>query len=856
MLDLRSRRRSERLECARFPEQALSSGGDEGLSPAAETSVLRCAATALVVCCGCYLGAKAGSSVQMPEIGTAVLFPPYAVLTAALLLSSTRTWWVYVLAAAAGGFAANQPSEGVVSFVLLAEVANAARALVAATGVVLLCGRRSPFHTLRDMLAFLLSAAALGPLVGAYVGALDVVIHVAQADFWLTWNAWLLSNTLTGLTLLPMILIAVTSANGWIRRIGWPRVVEAGLLALGLLAVGTGILTGAHPTRSPSSLYGLLPFLLWAAMRFGPGGAISAVSAVTALTIGGAMSGRGPFAAQSPAENLLQLQFFLIAVSTPILLLASLVKQQARTEVALRESKAQYQSVVEDQTELICRLLPDGTYTFVNGAYCRYFGHSPEELLGRKFFMFIPPDGRQACIDFLASITPEHPLGMREHQVIAPGGEIRWQQWTDRGLFDSDGRLLEFQAVGRDITERKRAEEEHRLLEAQRRVEEALREADRHKDEFLAMLAHELRNPLAPVGMALEVMRRRPAADDQTAWAQSVIARQVGQMTRLVDDLLDVSRITRGKVRLELERLDLASLAAQAVETSRPLVDARGHALQVTLPQEALHVRGDCVRLRQIVANLLNNAAKYTEPGGRLELAVAREGNLAVLRVRDNGIGIAPAMLSRVFDLFTQAGSTRDGAQGGLGIGLTLVKRLVELQGGTVEARSAGLGLGSEFTVRLPALAPTSVQRPARPRRAAAEDDVPLRILVVDDNVDAADSLARLMELLGHAVRTAYDGPSALRAAASFEPEAALLDLGLPGMDGVALARCLREQHVDPPLLLVAMTGFGQSQDRRRTAEAGFDLHLVKPIELDALRSALAKHASSICTVRRAAKEC
>ncbi len=832
------------------PSSARASNHTEGGSP-----VLRTAGIALLVCLGCGLGAKAGLLVRIPEVGTAVLFPPYAVLTAALLLTPAREWWLYVLAAAVGDYWPHQQGEGSASFVLLAEVANAARALTAATGVRLLCARRSSFHTLRDMLVFLSFAALLGPLVGAFIGAVDVMIHDQAADFWLAWQAWLLSNTLTGVTLLPMILIAVRNANGWIGRAGPPRMLEAVLLSLGLLAAGFGILTGPKGSMPPSGLFGPLPFLLWAAVRFGPSGTITALSAITALTIGGAMSGRGPFVAQSPAESLLQLQLFLIAVSVPILLLAAVVQQNARTAAALRESQAHYRSVVEDQTELICRFLPDGTYTFVNGAYCRYFGRTAEELIGRKFFMFIPPEGHQECIDFLESITPEQPLALREHQVLAPGGEVRWQQWSDRGLFDPAGRILEYQAVGRDITERKRAEEEHRLLEAQKRVEEALREADRHKDEFLAMLAHELRNPLAPIGMALEIMRRGPPADEQTAWAQAVIARQLGQMTRLVDDLLDVSRITRGKIKLEMESVDLASVAAQAVETSRPLLQARRHALEVSVPQAPLPVRGDSVRLSQVVANLLNNAAKYTEPGGRLELSVAREGESVVLAVRDNGIGIAPAMLSRVFDLFTQAESTRDGAQGGLGIGLTLVKRLVELHGGEVEARSEGAGKGSEFVVRLPALAPTTWHHPVRSRRAIALDSAPLRVLVVDDNVDAADSLARVLGLWGHSVHTANDGLEALDQAAAFTPDAVLLDLGLPRMDGLGVARRLREKRVDQQLLLVAMTGFGQNQDRRQTAEAGFDHHFTKPIDIEALRSLLTLHGNAIGGLRRACED-
>ena len=807
--------------------------------------VFRTVFIALLVFLGCFLGAVAGSLVRIPEIGTAVLFPPYAVLTAALLLTPARTWWLYVLAAMAGNYWPHHQGEGSVSFVLLAEVANTLRALVAATGVRLWSRHQLPFHTLRDMVVFLLFAGVLGPLVGAFVGAADVTIHNRLADFWLAWQAWLLSNTLTGLTLLPLILIVATQAGSWFTRTGTARRIEAALLLLGVLAVGYGLSSSSSIGSHPSSLYLLLPFLLWAAVRFGPGGTITALSAITALTIAGAMSGRGPFVAQSPAENLLELQVFVIAVSAPFLLLASLVHEHAETAAALRRSQAQFRSVVEDQTELICRFLPDGTYTFVNGAYCRYFGRTARELIGRQFLMFIPPGDPQASLEFLNQITPEHPQATREHQVLAPGGEVRWQQWTNRGLFDADGRLLEYQAVGRDITERKRAEEEHRLLEAQTRVEEALREADRRKDEFLAMLAHELRNPLAPIGMALEIMRREPPDSEQTAWARDVIGRQMGQMTRLVDDLMDVSRITRGKVRLVMGTVDLSEVVAQAVETSRPLIQARGQALRVSVPPTPLEVRGDRVRLSQVVANLLNNAAKYTNPGGHLELSVAPDGQRAILTVRDDGIGISPEMLPRVFDLFTQAEGARDGMQGGLGIGLTLVKRLVELHDGEVEARSDGLGRGSEFIVRLP-VAPPSAGGPVTRWRVPHLHAAPLRILVVDDNIDAAESVARLLGLWGHAVLTVNDGLTAVDWATTFAPHAVLLDLGLPGLHGVEVARRLREKNVDQPLLIVAMTGFGQDQDRHRTAAAGFDYHFTKPVDIDVLQSLLAVHGQVI----------
>jgi signal transduction histidine kinase/CheY-like chemotaxis protein len=373
------------------------------------------------------------------------------------------------------------------------------------------------------------------------------------------------------------------------------------------------------------------------------------------------------------------------------------------------------------------------------------------------------------------------------------------------------------------------------------RLYEELREGDRRKDEFLATLAHELRNPLAPIRNALRILRLAQRDGDAAEQARAMIERQVGQMVRLVDDLLDVSRISRGKLTLRRERVDLASVVEAALETSRPAIVAGGHALRVELPDEPLWLDGDATRLAQIFLNLLNNAARYTTAPGHIELRVARDGDAAVVSVRDTGIGIPAEMLPRVFDMFMQANdrsAERDG--GGLGIGLTLVKQLVELHHGTVEARSDGAGKGSEFVVRLP-LAPPAADVPA-----PAPDAVPRpaenrgqRVLVVDDNRDAVESLAMLLEMMGHEVRTASDGVEALEVATEFVPDVVLLDLGLPRLSGYEVAQRLRLLDGCARTRLVALTGWGQEEDRRRSREAGFDHHLVKPVDPDALDALL-----------------
>jgi signal transduction histidine kinase/DNA-binding response OmpR family regulator len=369
-----------------------------------------------------------------------------------------------------------------------------------------------------------------------------------------------------------------------------------------------------------------------------------------------------------------------------------------------------------------------------------------------------------------------------------------------------------------------------------------IQEGDRLKNEFLSMLAHELRNPLAPIRNAVQILKHSKAREEEFEWARDIIDRQLLQLVRLVDDLLDVSRITRGKIILQLEPLDAAAVVARAVETSRPFLDARGQFLTVEMPQETVHIRGDETRLAQVLSNLLNNAAKFTPEGGKISITLERAGDEAIFHVRDTGIGIPAEMLSTIFDLFTQVDRSLDRSQGGLGIGLTLVRRLVEMHGGSVEAHSAGLNQGSEFVVRLPVLieeqTPSVTGNGSVPPRLIGPSQ---RVLIVDDNVDSAESLAVLLRQNGHEVRTTHDGPSALDLTTSYQPEVVLLDIGLPGMDGYEVARRLKQQPGMQTVSLAAVTGYGQEEDRRRAREAGFDYHLVKPVDLAALQEVFTK---------------
>jgi signal transduction histidine kinase len=363
-----------------------------------------------------------------------------------------------------------------------------------------------------------------------------------------------------------------------------------------------------------------------------------------------------------------------------------------------------------------------------------------------------------------------------------------------------------------------------------KRIEQELKQADRHKDEFLAMLAHELRNPLAPIGNAVQIMRRHPLPDPKQAWVVEIVERQLGYLTRLVDDLLDVSRITRGKINLAREPVDLAVVVARAVETAQSLIAEKNHELTVDVPSSPLTVTGDMTRLTQVLSNVLSNAAKYTDVGGRIAIGAQLLEDAVAICVRDNGVGIPPHMLGSVFDLFTQVEQGTDRTQGGLGIGLALVRRLVEMHGGTVIARSEGAGHGSEFVIRLP-LAHVEPQAAASTQVPEVETP-PMSIVLADDNKDALESLALLLRIQGHEVHTALDGAAALTLAATHRPQLMLLDLGMPEMDGLEVARQIRAAAWGASTILVALTGWGQDEDRRRSHAAGFDTHMVKPLDM------------------------
>jgi PAS domain S-box-containing protein len=519
------------------------------------------------------------------------------------------------------------------------------------------------------------------------------------------------------------------------------------------------------------------------------------------------------------------------------LLVTDLSQQQQYEELlvskaALLDSEIRYRRLFETAKDGVLILDTEtGRITDANPFMSELLGYPHKHFLNKELWeigLFSDKSANEAAVTDLKQngyIRYEHlPLetnrGLRvEVEVVANAYQ------------EGDHKVI--QCNIRDITERSRLE---KLMQQQAIV---VADLHRRKDEFLAMLSHELRNPLAPITNAVQLLRVKKNQDKRQDKACTIIERQVGQLTRLIDDLLEVSRITTGKIHLQQERIGVNDIVASALETTRPLMDQRRHELTVSLSPQPIWLYADAARLEQVVVNLLTNAAKYTADGGHIWIAFQLEGPEAVLRVRDTGVGIAPELLPHIFDLFTQAQRSLDRSQGGLGIGLCLVERLVEMHGGKVEVQSA-LGQGSEFVVRLPVMvAPTIL--PPLPSRESAEPVGPsLRVLVVDDNVDAAQSLGLLLEDSGHAVQTTHDGPTALKVASIYRPHVVLLDIGLPGIDGFEVARQMRQQPDLRNVVLVAMTGYGQIKDKQRSMEAGFNHHLVKPASFEKVLQILA----------------
>ncbi|MGZ3336454.1 MAG: hybrid sensor histidine kinase/response regulator, partial [Isosphaeraceae bacterium] len=506
------------------------------------------------------------------------------------------------------------------------------------------------------------------------------------------------------------------------------------------------------------------------------------------------------------------------------------VTERRVAEEKLRRREWELQTLADNSPDILTRFDPNLRHVFVNAAVLKVTGRQREEYLGKtNRELGMPADLCQLWEDALRSVFG---TGLQRSIEFAFPTAAGIRHYSARLVpeFGPEGTVEYVISVTHDVTDHKR-------------YEEALRDQDRRKDEFLATLAHELRNPLAPIRNGLQILRLAPDGEDALE-IREMMERQLAHMVRLIDDLLDVSRISRGKFELKRELVQVQDVLDHAIETSQPLIEAGRHELIIQPPDEPVWLDGDLTRLAQVVSNLLNNSAKYTPNGGRITLSAGFEGDNAIIRVTDNGSGLSAEMLTQVFEMFTQVDRTLDRAQGGLGIGLSLVRRLVEMHGGTIAADSPGLGLGSVFTVRLPVALPPMTRSisgtpPERPERSSTSST--LRVLMVDDSDDGATSLALLLQVWGHTTRISHDGPQAIEAAREFRPDLVFLDIGLPVMDGYEVCRRLRDNPDLSRTIFVALTGRGGEEDKKRAQDVGFAFHLVKPVNPDQIEDVLKK---------------
>jgi signal transduction histidine kinase/integral membrane sensor domain MASE1/CheY-like chemotaxis protein len=815
------------------------------------------------------------ASASSPQV--TLVWPATGLALAAVVLFGLRVWPAIAL----GAFAANVTTQEPPLVAAGVALGNTLEA-VAAGWLLERAGFRPRLGRLEDALALVVCGALVSTLLSATVGTASLCaggLHPWET-FDELWSTWWLGDMGGDLVVAPLLLC--WAGRPW-RRWGGREFAELGALGLAACAVGWvsfGPPLGMLPSESPLG-YLAFPVVILSALRHGPPAATLAVVTIAGFALGGTLLGTGPFARPSSMESLALLQIYTSVLALTGLALGAVTFERRRFDreraavhatTSLLAGPTPLAEVGGEVIRAVCEKLdwdvgalwgvePKEHVLRCLGVWCRPGTAAPEFLAitrAQRFASGVGLPGRVWAASAPAWIPdvqqdPNFPRASAARSAglhagfgfpVRIGARVEGViEFFSRDVEEPDASLLQVAGtLGAQLgqfLERTRAEAalEGSRRELAERVEQ-LADADRRKDEFLAMLAHELRNPLAPIAAAAEILGDVASADPAVPRARAILDRQVKHMVKLIDDLLDVSRISRRKVELVLAEVSLASVVEHALEVSRGWIEARRHALEVALPEEPILLHADLTRLAQALSNLLNNAAKFTPPGGRIRLEAALEGDRLAVRVRDDGIGIDRRLLPHVFDLFFQSATTPDRAHGGLGIGLTLVRTLVEMHGGEVSAHSDGPGCGSEFVLRLPAR--RGAHRDAAPEPKPAELARRLRILLVEDNEDSADALDQLLRRKGHETHVARDGNEGVARARALRPDVVLLDIGLPGLDGFEVAAQLRKQADEDGTLLVALTGYGQEADRRRAREAGFDHHLVKPVAFDDLARILA----------------
>jgi PAS domain S-box-containing protein len=868
--------------------------------PAISLSRVRLAGIFLAIFAAYFVTAKFGLSLAVVTRQVTAVWPPTGIALAAILIFGPRVWPAILLAA----FLVNAVSFEPLGTALGIGVGNTLEAL---TGVYLLhrfTRFGDAFARPRDAFSFIALAALLATVVAALIGTTSLCLGgvVPWHKFGRVAGVWWVGDALGALVIAPLIL-------SWrapqFPRDAW-RLAEAACMMAGLIVVG--VLLFARPDHSSRAAYPVtytvFPFVLWSSYRFGMRGATATTFAISLIALWGMLHGSGPFVRGSVNENLVMLQLFMAVVAVTGLVFGAMSAERSRAERELRYDYGRMEARVEDRTvalertnEALRHVIADhqgtleqlrhrdrqfaeaqatarigswewdtatDTVTWSDELF-RLYGLEPQSrrVNFADSVRLVHEDDRELMRSAVERARADHaPFGL-DHRVVWPDGSVHWMHGQGRVLQGADGRAIVMAGTTQDIGRRKEYEDalrrgkdelEVRVQErtdALARANEALHQSNRTKDEFLATLAHELRNPLAPIRNAVEAMRDYEARLPDFARLRAIVERQVQNMVHLIDDLLDIARVERGKIDLQLQRVELTDCAQRAIETCMPMMRERGHTLQTTLPAEGTTVEADPLRLEEIVVNLLTNAAKYTPRGGAIRLTVARDGDCAVLRVQDSGVGIEPNLLDRVFDLFVQGEQGLDRSLGGLGIGLTLVRKLVEMHGGTVYAWSEGRGKGSEFVVNLPLAAAGAVgaaSAAGAPHASAvaspsswapSQNGAAKRVLLVEDHKESRETLQELLAKEGYDVLAAADGPAGVRMALSSRPDVILIDIGLPGMSGYDVCKTIAPELADSSRL-VALTGYGDADSRRRAAAAGFHMVLPKPASLADLKRIVA----------------
>ena len=762
--------------------------------------------------------AKLGLTLAFVAEQVTVVWPATGIALAAVLLLGYRIWPFIAMGAFIANVTTNTPA--------LTSIGIAAgNTLEALTGAFLLqrfVGIERSLHRFRDLFGLIFYGSILSTIVSATIGTVSLCLSGVQPweSFNALWGVWFLGDALGEVVFAPLVLTLFSPPA---RRPIRARALEFAALLLVLVAIGLVAFGGTRIFVSsyPAPDYAVLPVLIWAALRFGILGTSISIVVSSTIAVLGTVKGYGPFTSGSTHENLIALQLYMFVAAITGLALAVTKAGRDRAEDSLHRSEQRYRSLVMTSSQVVWTTNATGDVVEPLPSWTAFTGQSPADTVGRGWASRLHPDDvEQATRIWEHSLATGAPHE-NEFRVLAADGVYRYVHAHAVPILEPDGKVREWVGTLTDITPRKQADMQ-------------MEEENRRKDEFLAMLAHELRNPLAAIAGALQVLRLTRGDETHFDQMAEITSRQTQHMSRILDDLLDVSRITRGVVELDRQAADLTVLAQKCLQHARMTAEKKSVVVTTSLSQMPLPVFVDVTRIEQVIINLINNAVKFTRAGGQIHISTGHENDFATLTVRDTGVGIEKTFLPQIFDLFTQADRSFARSEGGLGIGLTLVRTLVLMHGGQVQAHSEGVGHGSMFVVRLPlSLQPAAESSPQLMPVPAGRH----KILIIEDNVDSAESLSIIVNLMGHETFVAHDGIQGIEIFNAVKPNVVLLDIGLPKLNGYEVAERLRAEN--PKLKLIALTGYGARADRERTLQVGFDLHLVKPVDVAVLRKLL-----------------